>query len=140
MESPWSNPSKTFSIYCKKYISIYSLDLFADGNDISWDQIQAARNTYYQKQMANQISLQTTETLSLLTSAFNIHLNIDQNLLMNISSVFMSLETIGIQSLLNKYIGQSGNAHIQIPSNLQLNSTDNTSITVRVSLFHLDLS
>jgi hypothetical protein len=89
--------------------------------------------------MANQISLQTTETFSLLTSALNIHLNIDQNLQMNTSSVFMSLETIGIQSFSNKYIGQSGNAHIQIPSNFQLNSTDNTSITLRVSLFNSNL-
>jgi hypothetical protein len=117
-----------------------SLDLFADGNDFSWNQIQIGRNIYYQKQMANQISLQTTETLSLLTSALNIHLNIDQNLLMNTSSVFMSLETIGIESLSNKFIAQSGNAHIQIPSNFQLNSTDNTSITLRVSLLNLDLS
>jgi hypothetical protein len=115
---------------------MYFLDLFGDGNDLSWDQIQSARNTYYQKQMANQISLQTTETLSLLTSALNIHLNIDQYLQMSTSSVFMSLETIGIQSLSNRNIKQSGNAHIQIPSNFQLNSIDNSSITVRVSLFH----
>ncbi len=96
--------------------------------------MQAARNTYYQKQMANQISVQTTETLSLLTSSLNVHLNIDQNLQMKTSSVFISLQTIGIQSLSNKLIEQSTNAQIQIPSNFQLDSTDNSSITLRVSI------
>jgi hypothetical protein len=85
--------------------------------------------------MANQISLQTTETLSLLTSALNIHLNIGQNLAMNTPSVFMSLETTSIESLSNKIIKQTENAHIQIPTNFQLDTPDNTSITLRVNLF-----
>ena len=74
-----------------------------------------------------------TKTNSLLTSALNSHLNIGQNSLMNTSSVFMSVETIAIQSLSNKSIKQIGNAQIQIPSSFQLNSTNNNSITLRVS-------
>ena len=73
--------------------------------------------------MANQISFQTTETLSLLTSALNIHLNIGQNLTMNTSSVFMSLETISIESLSNKIIQQVGNAQISLPSNMNNDQT-----------------
>ena len=63
--------------------------------------------------MANQISIQTTETLSLLTSALNIDLNIGQSLLMNTSSVFMSLETTSIESLSNKLIEQIENAQMK---------------------------
>ncbi len=85
--------------------------------------------------MANQVYLQTTQTLSLLTSALNIHLNIGQNLIMNTSSVFLSLETTSLNSLSNKLIKQIGNAQIQMPSNFKLNSTDNTSISLRVNLF-----
>jgi hypothetical protein len=85
--------------------------------------------------MANQISTQTTQTLSLLTSALNIHLNIGQSLLMNTSSVFMSLDITSIQSLSNKLIQQVENAHIQMPSNFQLDSTNHTSITLQVRLF-----
>jgi len=111
------------------------VDLFVDGNDFSWENIQIGRNIYYQRQTANKISFQTTETLSLLTSSLNIHLNIGQNLLMNTSSVFISLETTSIESLSNKFIEQSGNAKIQIPTNFELNSTNNNSITLRVSRF-----
>ena len=87
--------------------------------------------------MANQISMQTTETLSLLTSSLNVHLNIDQSLQMKTSSVFMSLQTIGIHELSNKLIEQSANAQIRIPSDIRLDSTDNSSITLRVTLFHI---
>jgi hypothetical protein len=82
--------------------------------------------------MANQISTQTTQTLSLLTSALNIYLNIGQSLLMNTSSVFMSLETTSFQSLSNKLIQQIGNSHIQIPSNFSSNSNINGTISLRV--------
>jgi hypothetical protein len=82
--------------------------------------------------MANQISTQTTQTLSLLTSALNIYLNIGQSLLMNTSSVFMSLETTSFQSLSNKLIQQIGNSHIQIPSNFSSNSNINGTISLQV--------
>jgi hypothetical protein len=108
------------------------IDLFANGNDFSWETIEKNRNIYYQKQLANQISTQTTQTMALLTSTLNIHLNLGQNLTTNTSSVFMSLETISTTSLSNKLIEQVGNAQIQIPSNFEINSTDDNSISLRV--------
>jgi hypothetical protein len=54
---------------------------------------------------------------------------------MNTSSVFMSVETTSIESLSNKLIEQVENARIQIPSNFELNLSNNPSITLRVSLF-----
>ena len=90
--------------------------------------------------MANQISGQTRETLLLVTSAVNIHLNIGQKFRLSTSSVFMSVETTSITSLSNKLIEQVGQAQIQLPSDFQLNSTNSTSITLRVNLPTLDLS
>ncbi len=70
--------------------------------------------------------------MSLLTSALNINLNIGQNLTLNTSSVFMSLETISIQSLSNKMIQPVGNAQIQLPSNLNSNFDNDQTISLRV--------
>jgi DNA-binding protein len=111
--------------------------LFANGDDFSSETIEKNRNLYYQKQMANTISTQTTETMSLLTSTLNIHLNIGQDLTINSSSVFVSLATTTIESLSNRLIEQVGNAHIQIPSTFQINSTNDNSISLRVSLIEL---
>jgi hypothetical protein len=108
--------------------------LFADGNDFSWETIEKNRNIYYQKQTADKIISQTTETISLLTSALNIDLNIGQNLTMNTSSVFMSLETISVGSLSKKFIQQVGNAEICLPSNINSNRNENEIISLRVCL------
>jgi hypothetical protein len=62
----------------------------------------------------------------------NIHLNIDQNLTMNTSSVFMSLETISIESLSNKIIQQVENAEIHLPSNLNSNMNNKQTVSLRV--------
>jgi len=86
--------------------------------------------------MANQISSQTDQTLSLLTSALNIHLNLGQSLIMNTSSLYMSFETIDTQSLPNKLIKQIENAEIQLPSNLQFNSITNSSTLRARSIVH----
>jgi hypothetical protein len=109
-----------------------SIDLFADGNDFSYETIEKNRNIYYQKQTANQIINQVTEITSLITSALNIHLNIGQNLTMNTPSVFMSLETISIKSLENKQIQQVGDAHIRLPASFYTNLSSNTIISLRV--------
>ena len=74
-------------------LKIVPIDLFSDGKDFSWETIEKGRNTYYQKQLANQIMTQVNKIVSLLTSSLNIHLNIGQDLIMNTSDVFMSLET-----------------------------------------------
>ncbi len=112
-------------------IFIY-LDLFLDRNDFSYEAIQLGRNIYYQKQLANQITNQMNQILSLLSSAINIHLNIGQNLIINTPNVFMSLETISPEAILNKNIQQVGNAQIHLPS--KLNSNNNSTILIRVCL------
>jgi len=91
--------------------------------------IEKNRNLYYQKQVANQIITQSTETISLLTAALNIHLNIGQNFIMNTSSIFMLLETISFQSLSNKFIQQIENTQIHLPSTINNN---NSTISIRV--------
>lgn len=108
-------------------------DLFSNGNDFSQATIDKNRNTYYQKQAANQIETQVKQILSLVTSSLNIHLNIGQNLFINTSEAFMSLETVSTQSLSNRIIKQLGNAEFHIPSNLTFNKTNNFSVSLRVS-------
>ncbi|CAF0785734.1 unnamed protein product [Adineta steineri] len=114
LESAWSN-----------------LNLFSDGNDFSTATIEKNRNIYYQKQLANEINSQVTEMISLLTSSLNIHLNIGQSSLMNTSQSFVSLETISIQSLKDRLAKQVENAQFNIPSDFILNTTSNSSISLR---------
>lgn len=109
---------------------VLKIDLFADGDDFSWTTIQKRRNLYYQQQLANQINEQSASTIALLTSALNIHLNIGQNLMFNTSSIFLSLETISIDSLANKIIQPMNNAQIQLP----LNFSQNQTLSLRVCL------
>ncbi|CAF1090184.1 unnamed protein product [Adineta ricciae] len=106
IESPWSN-----------------LNLFADGNDFSWETIEKNRNLYYQKELANQILDQMNTLISKITSAMNIHLTLNQNLLVNTSAVFMLIEKRTLQSLTNIKLDQTENAHIQLPTNLDNNSS-----------------
>jgi hypothetical protein len=106
------------------------IDLFMDGNDFSYETVQQGRNKYYQKQTADTITSQVTQIISLVTTALNHHLNIGQNLTINTPSVFMSLETLSVQSLSNKQIQQVGNAQIRLPSNLNINQ--NTTVSLRV--------
>ncbi|CAF3807836.1 unnamed protein product [Rotaria sp. Silwood1] len=114
LESEWSN-----------------LNLFADGNDFSIETIEKNRNVYYQKQLANQIKNQVNEIIALSTSSLNIHINIGQNLTINTSQTFMSLETLSIKSLENKIVKQVANAHFDIPSSFTLNTTNISSISLR---------
>ncbi len=105
-------------------MNVLDLD-WSRANDLSWED---------QKQISDKINDQSIKTVSLLTSALNIHLNTGQNLTMNTSSVFVSLEPVSIKSLSNKLIQQVGTAYIQIPSEFELNSTNNTSLSIRVSI------
>jgi hypothetical protein len=123
-----------FSFSC----SYFCKDLFADGNDFSWETIQKGRTIYYQKQMASKIAAQTTATLALLTAALNVHLNIGQNVTMNTSSAFMSLETVSIESLSNKVIEQVGGSQIRLPSDFNsiINTNEAVSLRVRFHFFY----
>jgi hypothetical protein len=107
-------------------------------NDLSWEIIEKDRNIYYQKKLANEIMRQVNEMISLLTSILNIHLNIGQNLTINTSEVFMSLETVTMNSFLNKQIQQVGNAQIHIPTNFTSNLNKNSKISIRVWCFFLN--
>jgi len=74
------------------------------------------------------------EVVSLLSSSININLNIGQNSKINTSQVFMSLETQSVQSLSNKLVKQVGNGQIQLPENFNSNLSNNSKISIRVSL------
>jgi hypothetical protein len=114
------------------YLKSIFIDLFADGNDFSWEAIEKGRNIYYQKQLANQIISQVNEIISLLTSSLRIHLNTGQETIMNTSGVFMSLETRSIESLSNKVITQVGDSQIHLPPTVKANITDNQAVSIRV--------
>ncbi len=106
------------------------LDLFFDENDFSWETIQKGRIVYYQRKLADQITIKMEETILLLAETLIIHLNIEQYLIINTSEIFMSLETITVQSLTNKTIKQMGHTLIHIPLNFNSNQT----ISLRVCL------
>ena len=111
-------------------------DLFADGNDFSWTTIEKNRNLYYQQQLAEKVSDQATGIVSLLTSALNIHINIGQNFTINTSSVFMSLETLSVESFSKKVIQPVGSAQIHLLSNLYSN---HSTISLRVCFIDFSL-
>jgi hypothetical protein len=118
-------------------LSSIDLDLFADGNDFSWETIQKGRNSYYQNQLASQITSQVNGILSLITSVLKIQINVGQSTVMNTPNVYMSLETRTFQSLSNKVINQVGNSRIQLPSNFNSNMSDNSPVSIRVRLSFL---
>lgn len=107
-------------------------DLFADGNDFSWETILTGRNLYYQRQSASQVTSQMAKTMSLLSTALNVHLNVGQNLTMNTSAVFVSLETASVDSLSQKTIGQVAGAQIRLPSRWTSPIDQNTTVSLQV--------
>jgi hypothetical protein len=99
--------------------------------------IEQSHNLYYQKESANQINTLVEQIHSLIVSSLNIHLNLGQNYTLNTSQTLMTLQTISIESLGDRLVQLVGNAQFQIPSNLTLSTTTNSSILLRVcfSLF-----
>ncbi len=79
------------------------------------------------------IAAQVAETLSSITAALNIQLNIGQSMTMNTTSVFVSLETASIASLSSKLMQQVGNAQIRLPSVFNSTINNTASVSVRVS-------
>jgi hypothetical protein len=71
----------------------------------------------------------------MITNALNVHLNIEQSLIINTSSVIISLEKITIETLSNKSIQLNNNALIRFPSGINLNFSQNSSVLLRVCLF-----
>lgn len=85
------------------------------------DKSEQFRNIFYQKQTANEIESTADEIISLVTSSLNIHLNINQQYLLNSSQIYFHLQKLTIQSLQN-----------QIP--MKFNQTNDSSLLLRVCL------
>jgi hypothetical protein len=81
------------------------------------------------------IADQVAETLSSITAALSIQLNLGQSMMMNTTSVFVSFETASMGSLSNKLIQQVGNAQIRLPSTFDSAINYTASVSVRVSFF-----
>ena len=65
--------------------------------------LEKDRRFYFQKKLlADELNNKINEINSLLTSALNFHLNLGQQYTIDTSEVFMSLETMSVQSLHNK--------------------------------------
>ena len=97
------------------------------------------RNAYYQKQVADQVSNQAAEIMSLLTDALWIHLNIGQNFTVDASSIFLMLGKAVMGSLSDRVLSQAGSVQVHMPSLLYSNQTTNTPVIFRVcslSLFN----
>ena len=134
VDSAWANPSEIVTVHRDCHFS-FCPDLFADGDDFSWQTIQRGRNQYYQRQLANQIEITTARTLSLLTNALKVHLNVGQNMTINASSIFMSLESLTTPALSRKTVYQPESGRIQLPSTIRVGSSNYTSILLRVRFF-----
>ena len=64
-----------------------------------------------------------------------VHLNVGQNMTINTSSIFMSLETLTMSALSRKTVHQTESARIQLPPTIAVGSPDHSSISLRVSFF-----
>ena len=116
------------------FLAIRCLDLFAEGDDFSWETIEKNRNRFYQQQQANQISRETDETIDLLTNALHIHLNLEQNLTFETPNAFMSLDTVQIESLPNRILSPVANAAIRLPEQFTSSVNNQSTISFRVCL------
>ena len=72
IESVWSNPN-----------------LFADGDDFSWETIQKNRNLYYQQQDSNQIVNQIESIVSKAINILSYHMNVGQTNTISTDSISM---------------------------------------------------
>jgi len=77
-----------------------------------------------QKELADSLNEKRNQIIFILTSSLNLHLNLGQNYSIETPQVFLSLETISLQSLLNR---------MNLSSNLNQNQI--VSFRVRFSLF-----
>ena len=110
------------------------VDYYADFQS-EWanlETIENNRNLFHQKQAAKRISSEVTQTLTLLTSALNVHLNIRQNLTMQSSSMIVSLQTEALQSIPDGVIQQVGKGRIRLPSNFTSTCNRNQTVSLRV--------
>ena len=142
LELEWSNPSKrSLSSLARRERSTFQLDLFADGDDFSGATIDRNRNLFYQRRLANEVMTQMDDTISLLTSGLNRHLNLGQHFLVNTPSVFMSFERLSSESLLNKkQIRSLHDVRLLLPSTFNVSFDPLTIPLLRVRFSFLSTS
>ena len=85
----------------------------------------------------NQVTKQMNEMMSLVTKALIVHLPIGQRFIMNTSAMFMSLEAISSESLLNREIQSVGKARVRIPSRIETKLDGHPRPFLRVGFFSL---
>ena len=73
------------------------------------------------------------ETMTAITAALKVHLNVGQNMTVNTTAVFVSWEMGLKTSLINKTIHPFDNAQIRLPSTLNSNLSGNDVFSLRVS-------
>jgi hypothetical protein len=71
----------------------------------------------------------------MLTNALSIHLNIEQLMIINTSSIIMFLKKMTTDTLPNQIIQLNDNTQIFFLHNLNLNLTTNSTILLRVKTF-----
>jgi len=122
IETVWSNPN-----------------LFADGDDFSWETIQKNRNLYYQQQSSNQIIQQVEDTLSKAVNILSYHMNVGQTNTISTDSISMITEKVTMSNLSSLTISQADGAKIILPSIsyctllfINQSCTNDTAITINV--------
>lgn len=91
----------------------------------------------FQEELADRVGKETTEVFDLLTKALRIHLNLNQSFQVNSSAVFVTFETVKINSLVNKEIRSIGQARVRFPAHQPpqgANADEYYSLRVRSSL------
>ena len=78
------------------------------------------------------IATQFAQTMSMVTDALLVHLNVEQHVIINASSVLVSLNKTTVEGLSSRIIVLNSNAHVRLPSELNLNVTSNTTVALRV--------
>ncbi|CAF4570593.1 unnamed protein product [Rotaria sp. Silwood1] len=99
IETVWSNPN-----------------LFADGDDFSWETIQKNRNLYYQQQGSNDIVGQVEDVLSKAVSTLTYHMNVGQTNVISSNSILMKTEKRRIDKLDSFTIPPAAGTQINLPT------------------------
>ena len=106
---------------------MFSVDLFADGNDFSLSTIQKNRNLFSQNQLKEKIQSEMKELEMELTHGLNLHLNVNQTYQINSSSIVVSIAKLSVDSFLNKTIVDQ---HVTFPSKLNFSSNRSQALQV----------
>lgn len=129
------NLGKNFLMVRSANILFLHLDLFSDEMNSVSETAEKIRNIYYQKQLANEITVKVNKIISFLSLSINIHLNLGLNFLINTSQVFSLLEMLPHELLSNKTFKQVENAQIHLAPQFYSNLNQSQKILLRVNLF-----